>query len=141
MTAAPAPDVDFRGRHVLSEFYDVDPTLLNDTEFLRVALQQALKEANATLLHMIDHTFESQGATVVALLSESHASVHTWPEQSACFIDFFTCGQADPERALQVLRAALRPARYNVLLLDRGTPGSAPPLPHHPSDHRKAAHT
>ncbi|MEV4079833.1 adenosylmethionine decarboxylase [Nonomuraea fuscirosea] len=140
MTAATPPDLPFRGRHVLGEFYDVDPTLLNDKDYLRVALQQALKEANATLLHMMDHAFESHGATVVAMLSESHASVHTWPEKSACFIDFFTCGQADPERALHVLRAALRPARYNVLLVERGTPLSAPPLPHQLPDLRKAAH-
>jgi S-adenosylmethionine/arginine decarboxylase-like enzyme len=72
------------------------------------------------------------------MLSESHATVHTWPEKTGCFIDFFTCGQADPERALDVLRAALRPLRYHVILLDRGTP-AAPPLPYQLPDARKAA--
>lgn len=139
----PAPAFgQFLGRHVLAEFYGVSPALLDDEERLRAVLQQALIDAKATVLSMASHHFEPQGVTVMALLSESHASLHSYPEYhpedgGACYVDIFTCGSvADPEHALQSLNKALRPTKYHVVLLERGTP--VPPTPHHPTTIRKA---
>ncbi|WP_188196695.1 adenosylmethionine decarboxylase [Nonomuraea sp. SYSU D8015] len=141
--SAPNPEVGlFKGRHVLGEFYGVDPGLLDDEPRLCTVLQQALAEAKATVVAMASHHFDPQGVTVMALLSESHATMHSYPdyhpgEGGACYVDVFTCGSvADPERAFHALSTALRPARYHVVILDRGTP--APPIPHPLTSLRKA---
>ena len=61
----------------------------------------AVTEAGATLCEVISHRFTPQGVTVLAMLAESHASVHTYPELGAVFVDVFTCGdEADPVRAV-----------------------------------------
>ena len=54
--------------------------------------EQAVIEGKMTLLNLITHKFEPQGITAVALLSESHISIHTWPEDSSCAVDVYTCG-------------------------------------------------
>jgi ornithine decarboxylase len=99
---------EFAGRHVLAEFEGISPALLDDAVFLRETLENVLDKAGATVLDMTYRQFEPQGVTVLALLSESHASIHTYPERGAVFVDVFTCGRrADPELAVQLLRDAL----------------------------------
>jgi S-adenosylmethionine decarboxylase len=111
----------FTGRHVLAELEGVDPELLDDEQFLRETLHSALSQSRATVCQMIAKRFEPQGVTVLALLSESHASLHTYPEDGSIFIDVFTCGHtAQPERAVQVLAEALKPAAQHVRTIHRG---------------------
>ena len=63
---------------------------------------------------------EGAGVTGVVMLSESHISIHTWPEHGYAALDVFMCGAARPERALDSLRAALAPASVRVTVVDRG---------------------
>ncbi|ASR35412.1 S-adenosylmethionine decarboxylase proenzyme [Prauserella marina] len=98
----------FFGHHVLAELYGVAEHVLDDAELLRETLTRTLTEAGATVCEVVANRFEPQGVTVVAMLAESHASVHTYPELGATFVDVFTCGQqADPEKAVLLLAAAL----------------------------------
>ena len=91
----------FAGQHVLAELEGVSPELLDDEQFLRHALGEALTQADATVLEVVSKQFEPQGVTVLALLSESHASIHTYPEVGAVFVDVFTCGtRAKPALAV-----------------------------------------
>ncbi|MEV0696931.1 adenosylmethionine decarboxylase [Saccharopolyspora sp. NPDC050389] len=111
----------FTGQHVLAELEGVDPELLDDEQFLRETLHNALSQSHATVCQMIAKRFEPQGVTVLALLSESHASLHTYPEDGSIFIDVFTCGHtAQPERAVELLAEALKPASQNVQTIQRG---------------------
>lgn len=116
----------FAGRHVLAELTGVDPFLLDDETAVRAALGDALSRAGATVLQMIAHRFEPRGLTVLAMLSESHASVHTWPEHGSAFVDLFTCGDtADPELAAELLARALAATELRRETVDRGAPGPA----------------
>ena len=73
------------------------------------------------MCEVIAKRFEPQGVTVLALLSESHASLHTYPEEGSIFIDVFTCGHtAQPERAVELLAEALRPESVNTRTIRRG---------------------
>ncbi|WP_156758194.1 adenosylmethionine decarboxylase [Actinokineospora pegani] len=119
---APAAGVgQFAGRHVLAEFGGIDPSLLDDLGFLRTTLEGALTAAGATICDVVSKRFEPQGVTVLALLSESHASIHTYPEIGAMFLDIFTCGDtADPELAATVLRDRLGAAHARVNTVHRG---------------------
>ncbi|WP_344946504.1 adenosylmethionine decarboxylase [Sphaerisporangium flaviroseum] len=113
----------FAGRHVVAELTGVNPSLLDDEPRLRGLLHHALTGAKATVLHMVSHRFTPQGVTMLALLSESHASIHTYPEAGSCFVDIFTCGHnADPECALASLVAAMRPSQVHRQTIDRGMP-------------------
>jgi ornithine decarboxylase len=112
---------EFAGRHVLAEFEGVPATLLNDSQFLRDSLERALNKAGATICSMTHKEFEPQGVTVLALLSESHASIHSYPERGAVFVDVFTCGRrADPELAVQLLRDMLGPSVARTNTVHRG---------------------
>lgn len=98
----------FAGQHVLAELEGVSPELLDDERFLRHALGEALTQADATVLEVVSKQFDPQGVTVLALLSESHASIHTYPEVGKVFVDVFTCGtRAKPELAVRLLAEAL----------------------------------
>lgn len=140
------PVGEFRGRHVLADLYGIQPALLDDVDHLRNLLEQALKEAHATVLQVLSHHFVPQGVTVLALLAESHASLHTYPEHDpveggACYVDIFTCGQStDPAQVLKILNDALQPARQHTSIVDRGLPAPAS-RPWHPqlSPLRKAS--
>lgn len=112
----------FSGRHVIAELVSVDMALLDDEEFLRRALTDALGAAGATVCAVDSHRFEPLGVTVLALLTESHASVHSYPEHGAAFVDVFTCGEtADPELAVLLLARALDASVERVQTLRRGT--------------------
>ncbi len=113
------------GKHCILELYDCELEKLNDEAFLRTIITSAAKSAGATLLNLITHKFEPQGVTGLALLAESHISIHTWPESGYAAVDVFTCGNHTmPERACEVLRKELSPKNYSLRSLDRETPGN-----------------
>lgn len=80
------------GRHLLLDLYDCDPGILDDYEELQRLLEASLEIARATILKIIGEKFKPQGVTLLALLAESHASIHSWPEIGYCAIDLYTCG-------------------------------------------------
>ena len=88
---------------------------LDDRERIETALIDAVNEAGATLLHIHLHTFEEGGGiSGVAVLAESHISVHTWPEKGYAAFDVFMCGDAEPRKALDVFKRAFNPGRIVV---------------------------
>ncbi|WP_281178420.1 adenosylmethionine decarboxylase [Amycolatopsis jejuensis] len=112
---------EFAGRHVLAEFSGVRPDLLDDEAFLCESLERALDKAGATVCEITSKQFEPHGVTVVALLSESHASIHSYPERGSVFVDVFTCGRrADPELAVQLLRDLLGASVSRITTIHRG---------------------
>jgi S-adenosylmethionine decarboxylase len=111
----------FAGQHVLAELEGVSAELLDDEQFLRHALGEALTQADATVLEVISKQFDPQGITVLALLSESHASIHTYPEVGSLFVDVFTCGtRAKPALAVQLLADALGAVSTRTDSIERG---------------------
>ena len=80
----------------------------------------------STLLQLVSHQFEPQGVTALALLAESHMSIHTWPENGYAAIDVFTCGRtATPEAACAFLVEQFGAARHRLKVLSRGAAESA----------------
>ena len=112
----------FSGQHLLAELYGVSPAHLDDPERLAEALTRGVAESGATLLHLEVKHFLPHGVTVLALLSESHASLHTYPEAGALFFDAFTCGPCDPQKILDVVVLALEPRTVESRFLKRGNP-------------------
>ena len=91
------------GRHCILEIYECDQAKLNDEAFVRTTITSSVKMAGATLINLITHSFKPQGVTGLALLAESHISIHTWPEIGYAAIDVFTCGNHTmPENACEL---------------------------------------
>ena len=103
---------EFFGRHLLANYMDCDMAALCNLSLLRQTIQHAVHASGATICGWAEHVFPPNGLTLVLLLSESHASIHTYPEHAACFVDLFTCGRTcEAERFDQVMRDYLRPGR------------------------------
>jgi S-adenosylmethionine decarboxylase len=108
----------FSGRHVLAELDGVPAAILDNTEHLRQLLARTLAAAGATVCQVIAQEFRPQGVTVLAMLAESHASIHTYPEIGAAFVDVFTCG----ERADRLIAAGLEAGSLRMSTVPRGRP-------------------
>lgn len=80
------------GRHLILDLYECDQELLDDYDELERLLQVALNMAGAKILRVFGEKFQPQGVTLLALLAESHASIHSWPELGYVAIDLYTCG-------------------------------------------------
>ncbi|MCV6591013.1 MAG: adenosylmethionine decarboxylase [Marinobacterium sp.] len=109
----------FAGTHLI---IDLDgASRLDDLEVMEKALRDSIDAAGATLLHIHLHHFTPNGGiSGVAVLAESHISVHTWPERDYAAFDVFMCGDAQPMKAVPVLEAAFRPSKVNVDEILRG---------------------
>jgi S-adenosylmethionine decarboxylase len=109
------------GTHLLADFHGVAKELLRDARTLERLLRDAAQQAGAHVLSSHFHSFgEEEGVTGVVLLSESHISIHTWPESAFAAIDVFMCGSAKPQRAIAELTRALVPKRHWVKEAARG---------------------
>ena len=114
-----------QSKHLLLELYRCDYEKLNDESFLRCTLNKASKLAKATVLNLISNKFEPQGVTAIALLAESHISIHTWPESHYSAIDIFTCGQNMlPELASQYLIEAFNAEEHFMRAIERNPPSA-----------------
>ena len=100
----------YAGSHLIIDLWEAEG--LGDRDRIETALIDAVKAAGATLLHIHLHNFEDGGGiSGVAVLAESHISVHTWPEKGYAAFDVFMCGDAQPRKALDVFKAAFNPGR------------------------------
>lgn len=106
------------GRHVTMDLRDVDFEKLNDVDYLRNTMVEAANRSGATIVGESFIRFNPQGVTGVLVLSESHLSIHTYPEEGFAAIDCYTCGTTvDPELATDFLKLVLggRVAGYRAL--------------------------
>lgn len=108
----------FAGRHLIIEV--VDGHGLDDEGRIQQAFRDCVETCGATLLHIHTHKFSPQGVSGVAVLAESHISVHTWPEIGYGAFDVFMCGDAKPWLAVDVLKSAFGTADVRVKELLRG---------------------
>ena len=103
----------FAGTHLLLDLWDASH--LDDIDRIENAMRDCVEACGATLLHIHLHHFSpSGGVSGVAVLAESHISVHTWPERDYAAFDVFMCGDAEPENAIAVLKRAFFPRRLEV---------------------------
>ena len=97
------PSSDCVGQHLLVDFRNVEN--MDDLDYIKKTIEESARIAGATILHSYYHSFGSgMGVSGVTVLSESHISIHTWPEKGVAYCDIFTCGeQCQPESAVEYL--------------------------------------
>lgn len=112
----------FAGTHLILDMWEASG--LTDQALIEQAFRDAVDAAGATLLHIHTHVFEPGGGiSGVAVLAESHISIHTWPEIGYAALDIFMCGDAEPMKAVAVLKDAFQPGRVNLGDHKRGVIG------------------
>lgn len=103
----------YAGSHLIIDFWGAER--LDDLQLMESTLRECVKKCRATLLHIHLHHFTpSGGISGVAVLAESHISVHSWPERKFAAFDVFMCGKAMPEESISVLKRAFTPRRMTV---------------------------
>lgn len=109
----------FAGTHLIADFWGASS--LDDLVVMEQAMRDAVQRAGATLLHIHLHHFTPNGGiSGVAVLAESHLSVHSWPERGFAAFDVFMCGDAQPQLAIDALAEVFQPARLDVSEHRRG---------------------
>lgn len=112
----------YAGAHLLIDFWGA--SRLNDPDLMEQALREAAEIGGATVLHVHVHEFGGGGGVSgVAVLAESHISVHTWPELDYAAFDVFMCGNCRPDLAAKVLEKHFRPERSEIIEQKRGIIG------------------
>lgn len=107
------------GSHLIIDLFGAER--LDDADYIAQTLSRCAKAAGATVLHLHLHRFEPHGGVSgVAVLAESHITIHSWPERAYAAVDAFMCGDADPRRCIDILRIAFRAERIEVEEFLRG---------------------
>jgi S-adenosylmethionine decarboxylase len=110
------------GTHLIIDLWGSDK--LADLSLMENAMRHAVEEAGATLLHIHLHHFTPNGGiSGVAVLAESHISVHTWPERHYAAFDVFMCGDAQPQKAIEVFQRHFEPTKIDHHEILRGITG------------------
>lgn len=109
------------GRHVILEMWGCCKDITNNVDVVKEILIKATEATNATLVDIVCHRFNPHGITGVAILAESHISVHTWPEYGYTAADIFICGNTvDPLNAASYMAQAFHAKETSTLELKRG---------------------
>ena len=111
------------GSHLIIEIWNVPFDTLNNMNIIKNSLLSACKVGNLSVLNENFHQFKPYGITGLILLSESHMSIHTWPENGYAAIDIFTCGeQSLPKKALEHIIKKMNIKNFQVKEMVRGIP-------------------
>lgn len=111
--------MEFAGTHLIVDLWGAKH--LDQLSLMEDTFRRAVKAAGATLLHIHLHHFTPQGGiSGVAVLAESHISVHTWPERDFAAFDVFMCGDAEPKKAIEIIKSVFEPKRVTVQEYLRG---------------------
>ncbi len=109
------------GMHMILELYDCEAGQFDDVQWVEQVMVGAAKAANATIISVSFNKFNPIGISGVVVISESHLTIHTWPEYKYAAIDIFTCGDVlDGDAAVNYLKTAFESDRIDVRRLDRG---------------------
>jgi S-adenosylmethionine decarboxylase proenzyme len=114
------------GRHIIAEFWNCENA--QSENGLEQAIADAVRSARATLLDVSVRRFYPQGYSAIALLAESHLSLHAWPELGYVALDVFTCGEADPYKIVKQLEGHFRPRDTEYIKIPRGRVRTATPV-------------
>ncbi|MBM7706706.1 adenosylmethionine decarboxylase [Chryseomicrobium aureum] len=108
------------GRHIIAELWECDFDKLNDMNFIEQTFVDAALKSGAEVREVAFHKFAPQGVSGVVIISESHLTIHSFPEHGYASIDVYTCGDLDPTIAANYIAEALNAKTRELIELPRG---------------------
>jgi S-adenosylmethionine decarboxylase len=116
-----AESFDTFGRHILADLSNCQKELISSVDFVKKTLEEAVVKAGATIISSRFHQFTPIGVSGIILLSESHCSIHTWPEEQYAAIDIYTCGEhVFPQIACDYIAEKLGALEVCITSVERG---------------------
>ncbi|GGJ01937.1 S-adenosylmethionine decarboxylase proenzyme 1 [Alicyclobacillus cellulosilyticus] len=113
--------MDTMGRHVIAELWGCPAEKLNDLHGIERIMVNAALEAGAEVREVAFHKFAPQGVSGVVIISESHLTIHSFPEHGYASIDVYTCGdRIDPNVACEYITKALGATKLDAIEVPRG---------------------
>ncbi len=112
--------MDTLGVHYIAEMWKVDYNKLDNIKEIENQMKEAVKVAKGNALNVFSHKFSPHGVSCVITISESHLSIHTFPEVGYCAVDIYTCGKTHADRAIKHLIKHFEPKNHKVVKLVRG---------------------
>lgn len=119
------------GKHVFGNLYDADDSILKNLQYLKESVIEAAKAGNLHIIDIMERQFNTIGSpdiggvSIIALIAESHISLHTWPESGYATIDIYSCGnESNPSLAFDYMVSMLKPRSYKVFSADRSNPSN-----------------
>ena len=109
------------GNHILVEFMNCDPHIMNDVAAIERDMVAAAQKAKATVINSTFHHFSPYGVSGVVVIQESHLAIHTWPEYGYAAVDLFTCGEMDAWISFDFLKEAFKSKSYSAIEMRRGS--------------------
>lgn len=107
------------GRHVLVDLWEAEN--LDRPDVVEQALVETVRATGGTLLDVRVIPFPNGGASGVAIIAESHVTIHTWPEYGYAAVDLFTCSmKMNADAGLETLKKFFSPQRVQVTEVRRG---------------------
>ncbi len=117
------------GKHVFGNLYDIEDSILKDLDFLKRLVIEAAGAGNLHIIDIMERQFNQRdspdlgGVSIIALITESHISLHTWPESRYATLDIYSCGEeSNPTIAFDYIVSMLKPVSYKIFNVDRSTP-------------------
>ena len=108
------------GIHILIDITCDNIEILNSLEKLEELSDKLIKGCGLTKLSRIKHIFKPQGVTLITLLSESHISIHTWPENKSICLDIFSCNDnLDIEKIGEILSQYFVINKSSIKMIER----------------------
>jgi spermidine synthase len=109
------------GNHILVEFMNCDPHIMNDVATIERDMVDAARKAGATVINSTFHHFSPWGVSGVVVIQESHLAIHTWPEYGYAAVDLFTCGEMDAWISFDHLKECFGSKSYSAIEMKRGS--------------------
>jgi spermidine synthase len=109
------------GNHILVEFMNCDPKIMNDVAGIERDMVAAAQKAGATVINSTFHHFSPWGVSGVVVIQESHLAIHTWPEYGYAAVDLFTCGEMDAWISFDHLKECFGSTSYSAIEMKRGS--------------------
>ena len=120
------------GKHIIIEYYNCKNKILDNPKIIEKAMLDTAQEMKATIVTYDFHHFSPYGVSGMIIISESHLSIHTWPEYNYAAVDLFTCGdEIDPWLGYNYLKKILQSENTSMSELKRGVfPGKTGSMPY-----------
>ncbi|MHA1371126.1 MAG: adenosylmethionine decarboxylase [Promethearchaeota archaeon] len=104
-------------RHISGLFWNcqVSSYKLNSLEYLKTIFIEALSKSKTKVIKLDWHEFKPEGITIIAILADSHAILHSWPKEKFMIVEIFTCGaQSTPIKGIEFIKATINPKIHEI---------------------------
>lgn len=109
------------GKQIIIDLFECHEEFLDDTEYIKDVLCRLVEIIPAKVCDSVFYKFTPIGVSGAIIISSSHLTIHTWPENRYAGIDIFTCNtDMDENNIIDFLKENFKCSRHTAKIVDRG---------------------